>query len=200
MALSDLIQLTLTLKMTTAQVVKKSVTVNNITVLFRTAFTQMIMIHLFKDVRKEVIHFNLHLMLFYLKVTEKNLDSFLDTSVQNKPSVILFSPKSFPSLLYCLVAFGSYKWQSFGFVSLTHSSTEPLRKRFHADFKEPSLMIFKDDIAAPEVVIRVFENIAYFLCIQLSARLAPNILSLLFFVAYLVNLYKMFFTVVSMFL
>ncbi|KAM7439612.1 DnaJ molecular chaperone y domain [Porites harrisoni] len=90
-------------------------------------------------------------------VTEKNLDSFLDTSAHNKPSVILFSPKSFPSLLYNLVAFSSYKWQSFGFVSLTHSSTEPLRKQFHADFKEPSVMIFKDDVAAPEVVIRASE-------------------------------------------
>ena len=96
-------------------------------------------------------------------MTEKNLDSFLDTSAHNKPSVILFSPKSFPSLLYHLVAFSSYKWQSFGFVSLTHSSAEPLRKRFHADVKEPSVMIFKDDVAAPEVVIRVIENIVYFL-------------------------------------
>ena len=108
-------------------------------------------------------------------MTEKNLDSFLDTSACNKPSVILFSPKSFPSLLYHLVAFGSYKWQSFGFVSLSHSSTEPLRKRFHADFKEPSVMIFKDDVAAPEVVIKVIiENIASFLCLQLSGRLAPQ--------------------------
>ena len=128
------------------------------------------------------------------------MDSFLDTSARNKPSVILFSPKSFPTLLYHLVAFNSYKWQSFGFVSLTHSSTEPLRKRFHADFKEPSVMIFKDDVAAPEVVVRVIENIVFFLCLQLSARLAPNILSLLCFVAYLVNLYKMIFPVVSMFL
>ena len=62
-------------------------------------------------------------------------------------------------------------------------------------------MIFKDDVAAPEVVVRVIENIAYFfLCLQLSARLAPNILSLLCFVAYLVNLYKMIFPVVPMFL
>ena len=115
---------------------------------------------------------------FHVKVTEKNLDSFLDTSAHNKPSVILFSPKSFPSLLYHLVAFSSYKWQSFGFVSLMHSSTEPLRKRFHADVKEPSVMIFKDDVAAPEVVIKVIiENIAYFLCLQLSATLAPNSLS-----------------------
>ena len=90
------------------------------------------------------------------------MDSFLDTSARNKPSVILFSPKTFPTLLYHLVAFNSNKWQSFGFVSLTHSSTEPLRKRFHADFKEPSVMIFKDDVAAPELVVRVIENIAYF--------------------------------------
>ena len=48
-------------------------------------------------------------------------------------------------------------------MSLTHSSAEPLRKRFHADVKEPSVMIFKDDVAAPEVVIRVIENIVYFL-------------------------------------
>ena len=36
---TDVIQLTLTLKMTTAQVVKTSVTVNNNAVLFRTTFT-----------------------------------------------------------------------------------------------------------------------------------------------------------------
>ena len=36
-------------------------------------------------------------------------------------------------------------------------------------------MIFKDDVAAPEVVIKVIiENIAYFLCLQLSGRLAPQ--------------------------
>ena len=48
---TDLILVILTLKMTTTQVVKMSVTVNNITVLFRAAFTQMIMIHLLKDIR-----------------------------------------------------------------------------------------------------------------------------------------------------
>ena len=92
-----------------------------------------------------------------IQVTERNLDGFLETSENNKPSVILFSPKPLPSLLYHLVAFSSLKWQSFGFVSLKDSSSETLRKRFRADSKEPTVMIFKDDIAAPEVVVTVTE-------------------------------------------
>ena len=43
---TDVIQLTLTLKMTTAQVVEMSVTVNNNRVLFRTTFTWTIILNL----------------------------------------------------------------------------------------------------------------------------------------------------------
>ncbi|KAJ7393494.1 sub C, member 16 [Desmophyllum pertusum] len=91
------------------------------------------------------------------KVTVKNVDSFLTTGVSNKPSVILFSPKPLPSLLYHLVAFSNYKQQSFGFVSLTDSSGEPVRKRFRVDSKEPTVLIFKDDVAVPEVVVMASE-------------------------------------------
>jgi len=90
-------------------------------------------------------------------VTGKNSESFLDTSVHNKPSVILFSPKPLPSLLYHLVAFSNHKQQTFGYVSLADSSAEPLRKRFHADSKEPTVMIFKDNVAAPDVVVTASE-------------------------------------------
>ena len=94
-----------------------------------------------------------------MQVTGKNSESFLDTSVHNKPSVILFSPKPLPSLLYHLVAFSNHKQQTFGYVSLADSSAEPLRKRFHADSKEPTVMIFKDNVAAPDVVVTVTENV-----------------------------------------
>ena len=72
---------------------------------------------------------------------------------------MLFSPKPLPSLLYHLVAFNSYKHQSFGFVSLKDGSGETPRKRFHADSKEPTVLIFKDDVAVPDVVVRVTRNI-----------------------------------------
>ena len=91
----------------------------------------------------------------YSQVTEKNSASFLDTSEKNKPSVVLFSPKPLPSLLYHLVAFNSHKHQSFGFISLTDSSAESIRKRFHVNSKEPTVMIFKDDVAQPDVVVMV---------------------------------------------
>lgn len=97
-------------------------------------------------------------MLCIFQVTVKNVDSFLTTGVSNKPSVILFSPKPLPSLLYHLVAFSNYKQQSFGFVSLTDSSGEPVRKRFRVDSKEPTVLIFKDDVAVPEVVVTVTSN------------------------------------------
>ena len=79
----------------------------------------------------------------------------MTTSISNKPSVILFSPKPNPSLLYHLVAFSNCKQQSFGFVSLTDSSSEPLRKRFRVNSKEPTVLIFKDDVAVPDVVVMV---------------------------------------------
>ena len=91
----------------------------------------------------------------YSQVTEKNSESFLDTSENNKPGIVLFSPKPSPSLLYYLVAFSSSKYQSFGFVSSTESSAESLRKRFHVNYKEPTVMIFKDDVATPDVVVTV---------------------------------------------
>lgn len=91
------------------------------------------------------------------KVTANSVDTFLTTSVNNKPSVMLFSPKPLPSLLYHLVAFSSYKHQSFGFVSLTDGSGESLRKRFRVDSKEPTVLIFKDDVAVPDVVVRASE-------------------------------------------
>nr|XP_058959875.1 dnaJ homolog subfamily C member 16-like [Pocillopora verrucosa] len=91
------------------------------------------------------------------KVTASSLDSFLTTSISNKPSVILFSPKPNPSLLYHLVAFRNCKQQSFGFVSLTDSSSEPLRKRFRVNSKEPTVLIFKDDVAVPDVVVMASE-------------------------------------------
>lgn len=95
------------------------------------------------------------LIVLCFQVTAKNVDTFLTTSANNKPSVMLFSPKPLPSLLYHLVAFSSYKHQSFGFVSLTDSSGEPLRKQFQVDSKEPTVLIFKDDVAVPDVVVRV---------------------------------------------
>lgn len=84
-----------------------------------------------------------------------NVDTFLKTSANNKPSVLLFSPKPLPSLLYHLVAFSSYKQQSFGFISLTDNSGEPLRKRFQVDTEKAAVLIFKDDMAVPDVVVRV---------------------------------------------
>ncbi|XP_068753593.1 dnaJ homolog subfamily C member 16-like [Montipora capricornis] len=90
-------------------------------------------------------------------VTKQNLDSFLDTSGTNKPGVVLFSQKLLPSLLYQLVAFSSHKQQSFGFVSLKDSSAESIRKRFHANSEETTVMIFKDDAAAPDVVVTASE-------------------------------------------
>jgi len=91
------------------------------------------------------------------KITTNNVDTFLTTSVNNKPSVMLFSPKPLPSLLYHLVAFSSYKHQSFGFVSLTDGSGQSLRKRFRVDSKEPTVLIFKDDVAVADVVVRASE-------------------------------------------
>ncbi|PFX27805.1 dnaJ homolog subfamily C member 16-like [Stylophora pistillata] len=91
------------------------------------------------------------------KVTARNLDFFLTTSISNKPSVVLFSPKPRPSLLYHLVAFGNHKRQSFGFVSLTDSSSEPLRKRFRVNLKEPTVLIFKEEVAVPDVVVKASE-------------------------------------------
>lgn len=84
-----------------------------------------------------------------------NVDSFLTTSDNNKPSILLFSHKPLPSLLFHLVAFSSYKQQSFGFVSLSDNSAEPLRKQFQVDTKEPTVLIFKDDVAVPDVVVKV---------------------------------------------
>lgn len=94
-------------------------------------------------------------MFFFIQLTEKKLDSFLDTSETNKPSVILFSTKPLPSLLYQLVAFSNKERQSFGFVSLKDSSAESIRKRFHADAENPTVMIFKDDAAVPDVIVMV---------------------------------------------
>lgn len=91
------------------------------------------------------------------KVTARNLDFFLTTSISNKPSIVLFSPKPRPSLLYHLVAFGNHKRQSFGFVSLTDSSSEPLRKRFRVNLKEPTVLIFKEEVAVPDVVVKASE-------------------------------------------
>lgn len=91
------------------------------------------------------------------KVTARNLDFFLTTSISNKPSVVLFSPKPRPSLLYHLVAFGNHKRQSFGFVSLTDSSSEPLRKRLRVNLKEPTVLIFKEEVAVPDVVVKASE-------------------------------------------
>ena len=93
--------------------------------------------------------------LLFIQVTEKKLDSFLDTSETNKPSLILLSTKPLPSLLYQLVAFSNKEWQSFGFVSLKDSSAESIRKRFHADTENPTVMIFKDNTAVPDVVVMV---------------------------------------------
>lgn len=90
-------------------------------------------------------------------VAEKKLDSFLDTSETNKPSIILLSTKPLPSLLYQLVAFSNKEWQSFGFVSLKDSSAESIRKRFHADTENPTIMIFKDNTAVPDVVVMASE-------------------------------------------
>lgn len=95
------------------------------------------------------------LIVLCFQITTKSVDTFLTTSVNNKPSVMLFSPKPLPSLLYHLVAFSSYKHQSFGFVSLTDGSGESLRKRFKVDSEEPTVLIFKDDVAVPDVVVRV---------------------------------------------
>ena len=103
----------------------------------------------------------------FIQVTEKKLDSFLDTSETNKPSIILLSTKPLPSLLYQLVAFSNKEWQSFGFVSLKDSSAESIRKRFHADTENPTVMIFKDNTAVPDVVVMVIllpKLIFLFLC------------------------------------
>lgn len=100
--------------------------------------------------------------LLFIQVTETKLDSFLDTSETNKPSIILLSTKPLPSLLYQLVAFSNKEWQSFGFVSLKDSSAESIRKRFHADNENPTVMIFKDNAAVPDVVVMVISLTQFF--------------------------------------
>ena len=105
--------------------------------------------------------------LLFIQVTGEKLDSFLDTSQTNKPSIILLSTKPLPSLLYQLVAFSNKEWQSFGFVSLTDSSAESIRKRFHADAENPTVMIFKDNTAVPDVVVMVISplKLNFFVCL-----------------------------------
>ena len=114
----------------------------------------------------------------FIQVTEKKLDSFLDTSETNKPSIILLSTKPLPSLLYQLVAFSNKEWQSFGFVSLKDSSAESIRKRFHADTENPTVMIFKDNTAVPDVVVMVisllklnfFVSLFYFFSVMMLLK------------------------------
>ena len=54
MTSTDLIQVILTLRMTTTQVVKTSVTVNTITVLFRTAYDRDLSTYSLNDRRKDI--------------------------------------------------------------------------------------------------------------------------------------------------
>ncbi|XP_032228549.1 dnaJ homolog subfamily C member 16 isoform X2 [Nematostella vectensis] len=85
------------------------------------------------------------------RVSSKTSDIFLKTD-DNKPKVLLFSPKSSPSLLYNLVAFSNQERLSFGFVSMSGQDGEKLRRKFRVMAKEPTVMIFKEESAVPEVV------------------------------------------------
>ncbi|XP_031554405.1 dnaJ homolog subfamily C member 16-like isoform X2 [Actinia tenebrosa] len=86
------------------------------------------------------------------RVTTKNLDSFLNVD-DNRPKVLLFSPKAVPSLLYHVVGFANQKRLSFGFVSTSNTDGEKLRRKFKALPNEPSVMIFKEEKSVPEVVV-----------------------------------------------
>lgn len=92
--------------------------------------------------------------MFFFQVTNKNLDSFLDVE-DNKPKVLLFSPKATPSLLYHAVGFANQKRLSFGFVSTSDANGEKLRRKFKALPNEPSVLIFKEEKSVPEVVVEV---------------------------------------------
>lgn len=89
-------------------------------------------------------------------MTSQNLDSFLDT-LDNKPKVTLFSPKSLPSLLYSLVAFTNQERLSFGYVSTDASDGEILRRKFKVKAGMPTVMIFKEEKSVPDVIVEVIE-------------------------------------------
>lgn len=84
-----------------------------------------------------------------------SLDSFLEVEQDNKPRVILLTPKPSASLLYYTVAFAYRNYVIFGYASLAESSGEKLRRKYKVDEKVPSVLVFKEEKAVPELVVKV---------------------------------------------
>ena len=97
----------------------------------------------------------LNCIFFSSQVTDANLEDFLSTDQDNKPKVILCSSKPAPSLLYNLVAFSYQRKLTFGYVTTGQMSSNALQKRFRVHAGEPTVLVFKEESAVPEVVVQV---------------------------------------------
>ncbi|XP_077998110.1 dnaJ homolog subfamily C member 16-like [Glandiceps talaboti] len=79
-------------------------------------------------------------------INDNNYEDFLSGWKDNKPRSLLFSKKKEASLLYLLVALENKDRVAFGFATLSNQDTKDLRKKYVVNAKEPTLLIFREDI------------------------------------------------------
>ena len=86
-------------------------------------------------------------------MTDNNLKQFLNSWYENKPRALLFTTKKEPPLLLRVAAFKYRHYVGIGFVQV--SKTEEMKARFGAAENGPTLMIFKENISVPHLLLQV---------------------------------------------
>jgi len=91
---------------------------------------------------------------FVKSVSNESLPGFLEGSLDlDKPSVLLLSRKSEPSLSYILLAFKHHQYLSFGFASLSSEDGVHIADGYQLKTDRPSMLIFKESISQAAITL-----------------------------------------------
>nr|XP_039266564.1 dnaJ homolog subfamily C member 16-like [Styela clava] len=87
-------------------------------------------------------------------ITDDNAKSFLSAiELDDKPRALLFSEKPTATLLYRLMALKYKRYIKFGHVKLNDDKTAGLTKAYGVSTTGPTLLVFKENVGKPAVVL-----------------------------------------------
>ncbi len=109
------------------------------------------------------------------QLSPSSLEPFLSQAIaRNRPRVILFSPRTNPSLLYKLTAFSHQRTIDFAFVStdLTRNpGNQLLLSRFGIWKSDRSLLAFKEYHEEPALTLDVRHCVCLFVCLFVTTEI-----------------------------